>query len=689
MRKLLIVLLFHLVLRPTRKVCWLITRFLRAAVGRMTAVYQRLDRLVITTARKLQIQTKMFAGQAEPKGDAKLLLSYLQGMSHRLAGLPYRPVISILVPVYKVRPQYLQEALDSIAAQVSPDWEVCLVDDASGDPRLTAVIEAFAAEHPGKVRTAVNTVNSHISATSNRCLELATGDYVALLDHDDRLLPHSLSEMVRFINLHDRPEVLYSDERVIDEEGNHLGGPFYKPDWSPFLHLSVNYTTHLTVYRRDFLERIGGFRVGYEGAQDHDLMLRAVEAATKPIVHVPFVLYQWRAADGSTAKTTDAKPYAAVNGIKAVMEACQRRGMPAEVEFEPELFHYRLKFRLPSERPRVSILIPTKDHPGLLRTCLSSILDQSVYDNFEIVVVDNGTTDEEALALLSEMASTHPDRVRIVTDDRPFNFAALINLAAAHARGEYYLLLNNDTKVVAPEWIEELLRVAHLSNVGAVGCKLLYPNLTIQHAGIVLIDRRIAAHSLRFFPSETTAYCGMANTLHEVCAVTAACLMVSARKFAEVGGFDETYLPNGFGDVDFCLKLRQAGYVNLYTPYATLIHYESPSRGRTIEDFERMVMLRRWPAELLNDPYLNYHLERHADYIENLHDETLDVSPDVLATVWPRTAANDDSLAATKVSRPIAKGQEGPGRSNRSRPARGVPSSCRPGSVKLPSTPAA
>ncbi len=556
----------------------------------------------------------------------ELTVDYYSKLRSVLPNFPHQPLISIVVPVYKVSPELLRDTLASVATQVYERWELCIVDDASKDPNLTEVIEAFARRHAGKVKFKANEVNGHISVTSNRCLEMATGEYVALLDHDDRLTPNALGEMIRYINMYDGPDILYSDERIISPAGNALNEPFLKPDWSPFLHLSVNYTTHLSVYRLSLLQKIGGFRAGYEGSQDHDLMLRATENTQKKIVHVPFVLYQWRAIKGSTASGSDAKPYAAIAGVKAVTESCTRRGMPAVVEWEPRTGHYRMKFELPKALPLISIIIPTKNCLELIKPCLETVFGKTTYRNFEVLVVDNGTTDERTLAFLAQMQAEQPTKLRVIRDDGPFNFAIFNNRAARQAKGEYLVLLNNDTEVVTGEWLEELLGCAQHSSVGAVGCKLIYPDMTLQHAGVLLIDRRVAGHALTNYPADTNVYFGMAQTLHETSAITAACMMISKKKFLEVDGLDEVYLPNGFGDVDFCLKLRRAGYTCLYTPYATLVHHESKTRGRNIEAFEKRVMLERWGHELVNEPYLHFQFDRKRHYMRSNDDMVLDPS---------------------------------------------------------------
>lgn len=565
------------------------------------------------------------------------LLSYYRHLQAHIPTLPVQPTFSVLVPVYRPNPRYLREALVSVALQTYPNWEVCIVDDASGDPEVTAVIDQFAAEHPGRVKVTVNDTNMHISGASNAALARATGDYVTLLDHDDRLYPHALSEVVRAINsVTERtgaePQVLYSDEKVIGPDGEHLHDTFNKPGWSPFLHMSVNYTTHLSVYSRDLLERIGGFRIGLEGAQDHDLMLRAVAAADTDVVAIPIVLYQWRSHPQSTAGADDAKPYAWEAGMRAVREVCESQGRPVTVTMDDSTGHYRMAFELPNPLPRVSLVIPSKDSTEFLGTCIRSVRETSTYPDVEIVVVDNGSTLPEVLELYAHLRQTDP-ALQIVSDPGYFNFARLNNRGAAAATGEYLVLLNNDTEVVTDDWLQEMLMYAQFPEVGAVGARLLYPDGSVQHGGIVGIGAHIADHTGWHSRPEDRVYLDMVNTVHEALAVTAACMMIRKDTFEQVGGFSESDVPNGFGDVDLSLRLRAAGYTNVYTPYATLIHHESITRRRNIEVAEIQYMRSRWGAELLNDPYLNPNLNRSGQYSPDLNITQPDIAP-VLFSDW-------------------------------------------------------
>jgi len=573
---------------------------------------------------------KSLSGRTD-KGRLERVARYYQHLSGLIENFPLQPKISVLIPVYKVKIPYFEECLRSVSQQIYKNWEICVVDDCSNMPEITETIIQFQKKHPGKIRTASNSRNLHISLTSNECLKLATGDYIALLDHDDRLYPNSLAEVVRYINLHNEPEILYSDERTITGNGAKRHLAYFKPDWSPFMHLCMNYTTHLSVYKRELIEKIGGFRQGFEGSQDHDLMLRAVENTSKAVVHIPLCLYQWRAHEESTAASISAKPYAAIAGEKAVTEALQRRGRPCKVEYEPETHHYRLRFALRQPNPLVSIIIPSKNGFDLIKTCLESLFQLTTYQNYEVIISDNGSDDSRCLDLYSRMAIEYPTQFKSVVEPSPFNFGRQVNRGVARAQGEYLVILNNDTKVITPGWIEEMLTLAQFEEIGAVGCKLLDQNDQLQHAGVLAAGRTIAVHAGNFLERSHNLYCNVLNTIHEVTAVTGACLMISTAKFLSVGGFDEIYLPNGYGDIELCLKLKEKGYSHLYTPYAELYHYESPSRGLAIEYFERFYLMQRRGQDLLADPYQNLNLQMNGLYTIDPFYLDLDIERDEFA----------------------------------------------------------
>ncbi len=589
--------------RLSRKVMWTLLVGLRRLTGKVDVAFGKLPYVKRTTA---------LGGSGDHVGQ---VLSYYRTLKMDLGYLKLQPKISILVPIYNPPIDFFKECLESVAIQVYDNWELCLTDDASTNPEVWPIMEAFQKKHPGKVKISRNEKNSHISVTSNNCLAMATGDYVALLDHDDRLYPCALAEVVRHMVLHDEPEILYSDEQVVKEDGEPLTVPFFKPSWSPQLHLRVNYTTHLSVYRRELLEKIGGFRKGFEGSQDHDLMLRAVEQTTKKVCHIPLVLYQWRAHSESTASSLGKKPYAATAGEKCVAEHLERMGRRAEVTWDPETIHYRVRYELPSPAPLVSLVICTKDKPEIIKGCLESVIEKSTYPELEVVLVDNGTTDTECLQYFEHWQTHQPKPFKWSRFNKPFNFAAMNNQGVREARGEYVVLLNNDTIVITPEWVEEMVQLAQHPETGAVGSKLLFENGKVQHAGVSLADRAVAFHMGSNLPPDDKMYMDTLNTVHETAAVTGACLCISKKKFEEVGGLQEHFVANGYGDVDFCLKLMRAGYTNIFTPHAVLTHLESPTRKTTFEFFERQYLVQTYGQDILNDPFFNPNFERFVHYI--------------------------------------------------------------------------
>lgn len=578
---------------------------------------------------KLTQNLYRFHYHGAPESKLSSAMRYYRSQREFIGELPYRPLMSIIIPVYKVKKEFLFETLQSIGAQTYPHWEVCIVDDYSQDSAILEVIERFKKAYPLQTNFKAHDRNMHISITSNSCLEMARGDYVVLLDHDDRLYPNALAEAVRYINLHDGPDILYSDECVIDSLGNRDRPVYHKPQWSPLLHLTMNYTTHLSIYRRTLIQEIGGFRAGFEGSQDHDLMLRAVEKTQKNVVHIPFNLYQWRAHVNSTAMSQEHKPYAADAGVKAVKEALFRRNRQGTVSFNTKTLQYRIAYDInknpDGSDPLVSIIIPSKDSPQLIHRCLDSVFSKSTYKNFEIIVSDNGSTNQETLKIYDDFKRRFPTQLKIIFEKRPFNFGHQINLAAKQAKGSYYLPLNNDTEVITPGWIEEMLSLAQFPEIGAVGAKLLFSNGTIQHAGISLSTEWIAEHLGLGRMQNDDHYWNYHNTVHEVTAVTGACFLISKEKYWKINGFDSIYLPRAYGDIELCLALQDLGLSNVFTPYAVLYHHESASRGKAIEYFERFYLLTKRGQNLATDPYLNLNYLRNPRFESNRFYEDLDL----------------------------------------------------------------
>ena len=509
----------------------------------------------------------------------------------------YRPLISILMPVYNPSVEHLRKAIESVKAQVYDNWELCICDDASTSPEVRLELET-ADSNDSRIKVRFNDRNVGISQTSNYALEMASGEFVGLLDHDDELAVHALHENVALLQHHPEADLIYSDEDKLDAEGQRVD-PFFKPDWSPEYMLSCMYTCHFGMYRAALLKSIGGFRRGFEGSQDYDLVLRLSEKS-KAIFHIPQMLYHWRMSAGSTAAFASAKDYTTERGWRALQEHLERRGLNGTVEKMQLPNRYRVRPAIKGE-PLVSIIIPTKDGVPLLKRCLQSIESKTEYKNYEVLIVDNNSEKPETAQYLATL------KHRVIPFPEPFNYSRINNHAAEQAKGDYLLLLNNDTEVISPGWITAMLEFAQLDDVGAVGAKLYYPNNHIQHAGVVLGICGGAGHSHKYYPRSSRGYFDSLACIRNYSAVTAACIMVRRQVYEEVGGFDEQFRV-AFNDVDFCLRIRQKGYRIVWTPFAELYHYESASRGLHMDLDELSLLQERWSSLLRNDPYYNPNL---------------------------------------------------------------------------------
>jgi O-antigen biosynthesis protein len=538
--------------------------------------------------------------------------------------LPRKPKISIVVPTYNSDEKLLRQMIDSVKAQLYPYWELCIADDASPDPHVAPLL-AEAAAADSRIRYTVRATNGHISEASNSALELVSGEYIALLDHDDILPEHALAMVARYINMHPDGRMFYSDEDKLTLAGTRTT-PYFKPDWNPQLILSQNFFSHLGVYETALVRQAGGFRPGLEGSQDHDLALRCLEiAGDESVVHIPHVLYHWRMMPGSTAQSGNEKPYAHIARVRAVEEHLSRSDISASVE-QPfgESGPLRVRYAVPSPAPSVSIIIPTRDGLDLLRQCIDSVQRKTTYTNYEIIVVDNGSVMPETLDYLSRI-SAEP-KVRVLRDDSPFNFSALNNRAAEQASGDYICLLNNDIEVITPDWLDEMISLAAQPRTGAVGARLWYPDDTLQHGGVLLGLGGVAGHMHSRLRRWQLGYFGRAVATQNLSAVTAACLVIRKSIFEEVGGLNEE-LAVAFNDVDFCLRVLKAGYRNVWTPHAELYHHESASRGSDMDPdkYDRFVgevrwMEARWPDAIANDPAYNRNLTLQTDIAFTLSD---------------------------------------------------------------------
>ncbi len=529
----------------------------------------------------------------------------------RATAFAEQPLISVLMPTYNSKPEWLEAAIASVRTQIYPHWELCIADDASTDANVRPLLERHAAEDP-RIKLVFRGENGHICAASNSALEIASGTWTALLDHDDLLSEHALFWVTEAISRHPDACMIYSDEDKCDGAGKRFDA-YFKPDWNIDLFYSQNLFSHLGVYRTGLIRRIGGFRPGLEGSQDYDLALRCIEhVAAGEIVHIPRVLYHWRAHAGSTSESPGTKPYAMLAGERALNEHFVRTGVKAAATQVG--YGYRVQYALPRPVPLVSIIIPTRNNLTLLRRCVSSICRHTPYASYEIVIVDNGSDDPPLLAYLDELqsASSHSAQktnVRVLRDARPFNFSALNNAAVKATRGDVIALLNDDIEVLSPDWLTEMVSHAMRPGVGAVGARLLYPDGTVQHVGTVLGMGGCAGHIHRHLPRDMPGYFCRAVLAHTATAVTAACMVIRKELYEAVGGLNETDLPIAYNDVDFCLRLREAGYRSVMTPFAELIHHESASRGAdaTPQGHARLreeaaYMQERWGDLLQRDP---------------------------------------------------------------------------------------
>lgn len=517
------------------------------------------------------------------------------------------PSFSVVVPTWNTREDLLRACLDSVLDQSYPHWQLVVADDASDQPHVAQVLLEYAARDD-RVEAVFCPEHGHISATTNAALERANRMYVAFLDHDDLLDPHALYHMARAIQAHPDADILYSDEDIIADSGAPLGA-HHKSAFNQDLLYAQNYICHLAVYKRSLVEAVGGLRLGVEGSQDHDLLLRCLPLV-KPenILHLPRVLYHWRRVVGSVALSTDAKPYTTAAGVKALRDHFEDRdGVVVDTGAVPNT--YRITWPLPDPRPLVSVVIPTKDRQDLIRRCLDSLLGSTDY-TFDVVLVDNGTTDPVTLNYLAAMVA-QDSRVRILRQPGPFNFSALCNAGAKEAKGELLLLLNNDIEVRTPHWMTEMARQAWRPEVGCVGAKLLYPDGRVQHGGVLMGVGGIANHAHHAFYRSQAGYAAKLFNHQNFLAVTGACLMLRTELFESLGGLDEVNLQVAYNDVDLCLRAWQAGHWNVWTPYAELIHRASASRGQESPERaaqfarESTYMREKWGAQIADDPF--YH----------------------------------------------------------------------------------
>ncbi len=519
--------------------------------------------------------------------------------------LKYRPKISIILPTYNSDLKFLAAAIKSVEVQSYDNWQLCIADDGSSDVKLKKYLKSL--EPNPKINIVYHDKNRHISEASNSAIELATGEFLAFLDHDDQLHPHALTCVVSELNRDKHLDLIYTDEDKVDEWGNRTN-PNFKSDWNPDLLLSQNYICHLTVYRASLVKKIGGLRKGFEGAQDYDLLLRFTEVTTK-ISHLPLVLYHWRTIEGSTARASGEKNYAHNRAEKALTEAISRRNLNASVMPSGCGVFHRVKYEINSPEPLVSIIIPTRDRIELVKICIDGIINKTNYTNWEILIIDNDSVKKESEDFFNSIQS---DKIRVIKFPGQFNYSAINNFGASHSKGEILLLLNNDIEVIHQDWMTELVSHSQRPEVGAVGARLYYSDDHVQHDGIIIGIGGVAGYANPRMKRSDIGPFGGGRLIRNYSAVTAAVLAIKKDIYDEVNGLDEENLKVAFNDVDFCLRVVEAGYRNIYTPYCELYHHESLSRGPDIgsekaKRFEKEVLYMRgkWSKIIHNDPYYN------------------------------------------------------------------------------------
>jgi O-antigen biosynthesis protein len=518
----------------------------------------------------------------------------------------YRPLVSILLAVFDPEREWLAWGLDSVLSQVYSAWELCVCGDGSTEEHAREVLHRYD-RLDERIMVRYLEGNAGISGSLDKALSVARGEFVGLLDSGDELTPDALFEVVKLLQEHPEADFIYSDEDEIEDKARR-SNPYFKPGWSPDLLLSGNYVSHLSVYRRSLLQEIGGFKEGFEGCQDYDLLLRTTEQ-TDEIHHVPKVLYHRRAAAGLSTVSLADKRRIRERTRRALSEALRRRGLEGSVEhgYLPDRFRVRLKIK---DEPKVSIIIPTRDNVSFLKRCIESVERLTTYRNYELLVIDNNSSDRATVNYLASIPH------RVIPFMEAFNYSRINNFAVSQAEGEYVLLLNDDTEVISDGWLEAMLEHAQRPEVGAVGAKLLYPDGRIQHAGVVLgvgnpWGPGVAMHSHQFYSSDSLGYAGTLITTANYSAVTAACMLLRKSLFKELGGLDEKNLPIQFNDVDLCLRMREQGYYIIYTPYAQLYHHESVSRRYWSGDLaENLYMRERWGEVMDKDPYYNPNFSR-------------------------------------------------------------------------------
>ena len=561
----------------------------------------------------------------------------LRHLAERVARIPSPPVFSVVVPTYDTPEPFLRSAIDSVLGQTYSQLELCVADDHSKGIRVRRTLEEYATRDR-RVKLTFRSENGGIAEATNSALSLAEGDWVVFLDHDDVLPTHALARIAVELDEHPSAELIYTDEDHIDEHGRRFD-PMFKSEFDPVLLLSYNYVCHLVAIRRALVSNAGGLRTGFDGSQDHDLILRVIEGLKEDeIRHIPQVLYHWRAHPQSTAYALSAKSYALSSSRQAVVEHLDRTGRKGNVVTRGTAPYLRVRWSLPDTLPSTTVIVPTRDGEYLAR-CLDSVRKLTTYPRYDVIVVDNGSQREETLRYLGERAADGSQRTRIIRDDGPFNYSRLNNLAVSQTSAEVVCLLNDDTEVLSAAWLDELVSEVTQPGVGVAGAKLYYPDGRIQHAGMVLGMGGGAGHIFRGADGDDEGYCGLAGVTRSMSAVTGACMVVRREAWDSVGGLDERELKVTFNDVDLCLRMSEAGWRVVWTPFAKLSHVDAATRGADTNTSNAPRSLResaafsvRWGDHLSRDPY----------YSPNLSLEASDCS-----LAWPPRVERFGRIAST------------------------------------------
>ncbi len=593
---------------PLRRITALIKRL---AIGR-TLVYLKKNGLRATVYRVLKGAGPMPVDKRKLKKIAKdYYISAQRREQEENAQFPKDIKFSVLVPLYNTPESFLKAMIESVQAQTYKNWELCLADGSDSEHSFVGEICKKYADGDRRIKYEKLERNLGISENTNACIRMATGEYIALFDHDDLLHPSALYEVMRAICEHGA-DFIYTDENTFSEEPRDAYNPHFKPDFSPDTLRSYNYICHLSVFSRELLDSVGYFRSEYDGSQDYDLILRLTEKAKK-VFHIRKILYYWRAHKNSVAQDVGAKPYTVTAAKKALAAHLERCGLKGEVLDSSVPTTYHIKYEIDGN-PLVSVIIPNKDHTDDLDICLKSLYEKSSYKNFEVIIVENNSTEKETFEYYEAIAQKHGN-IKIVKWEGNFNYSAINNFGVNYAKGEFILLLNNDVEIINGSCLEEMLMFAQRKDVGAVGAKLYYSDDTVQHAGVILGLGGTAGHAHKHFGRSHPGYMARASIAQNLSACTAACLMMRRDVFDEVGGLDESF-EVAFNDVDLCMKIRKKGYLVVFTPYAELYHYESKSRGNdsTPEKLERFRgeidrFKEKWQKQLDDgDPYYNPNL---------------------------------------------------------------------------------